>query len=302
MRRLGPDLRPSQPYRERLKKGARLPISDVMSLEAVIGRIDSILQLQQQVLDPGATLSSSLTGGAGVAAASSTGATAASTTAPTTTADFASLLANAQAASDTAAIGDSSSDAGSGVLSSASDPSGSALALLASQFGSASSTGTGALTSSLYPLTSSPTIGSNVSATSSDDPRFQAMVQEANSLVGKPYVWGGGHSNWSPQQGYDCSGFVSAVLHAGGYLSSPQDTVTLPNAPGIEAGPGQYVTIYDRDESGQEGHVIIDLGGQFYESGGESGPWGGGGGVERIGTPSAAYLATFNDILHPAGL
>ncbi len=47
------------------------------------------------------------------------------------------------------------------------------------------------------------------------------MVQEANSLVGKPYVWGGGHNGWGPQTGYDCSGFVSAVLHAGGYLSSP---------------------------------------------------------------------------------
>ena len=48
--------------------------------------------------------------------------------------------------------------------------------------------------------------------------------------------------------------------------------------------------------------MIIDIGGQFYESGGEHGSWGGGGGVEAISTPSAAYLATFNDVLHPAGL
>jgi hypothetical protein len=48
--------------------------------------------------------------------------------------------------------------------------------------------------------------------------------------------------------------------------------------------------------------VIIDIGGQFYESGGEAGAWGGGGGVESISTPSAAYLATFNDVLHPEGL
>ena len=128
------------------------------------------------------------------------------------------------------------------------------------------------------------------------------MVNEANSLLGKPYVYGGGHSGWGPQSGYDCSGFVSAVLHAGGYLSSPQDTVTLPSQAGMESGPGQYVTIYDRTQPGQSGHVIIQIDGQFYESGGEAGAWGGGGGVEKINQPTAAYLATFDTILHPAGL
>ncbi len=130
----------------------------------------------------------------------------------------------------------------------------------------------------------------------------QKMVAMADSLLGKPYVYGGGHSDWSPQSGYDCSGFVSAVLHAGGFLSSPVDTVNLPNQPGIESGPGQYVTIYDRPYSGENGHVIIEINGQFYESGGMHGSWGGGGGVEKIGRPSASYLATFGDVLHPAGL
>lgn len=139
-------------------------------------------------------------------------------------------------------------------------------------------------------------------ATGPEDPRIEAMQQQANSLVGKPYVYGGGHGSWGPQTGYDCSGFVSAVLHAGGYLSTPQDTTSLPNAAGMESGPGQYVTVYDRSQPGQDGHVIIDIDGQFYESGGESGSWGGGGGVEKISTPSASYLSTFNDVLHPAGL
>jgi cell wall-associated NlpC family hydrolase len=134
------------------------------------------------------------------------------------------------------------------------------------------------------------------------DPRVTAMTDAANALVGKPYVYGGGHSGWGPQSGYDCSGFVSAVLHAGGYLSSPQDTVSLPSQAGMEAGPGQSVTIYDRALPGQSGHVIIDINGQFYESGGSHGAWGGGGGVEKIGTPTAAYLATFPTVLHPSGL
>lgn len=136
----------------------------------------------------------------------------------------------------------------------------------------------------------------------SGDTRVQAMVNMANSLIGKPYVWGGGHGGFGPTSGYDCSGFVSAVLHAGGYLSQPADTTSLPSQTGIMAGPGQYVTIYDRAQPGETGHVIIEIGGQFYESGGETGPWGGGGGVEKIAQPPASYLATFETVLHPAGL
>ena len=124
----------------------------------------------------------------------------------------------------------------------------------------------------------------------------------ANSLIGKPYVWGGGHGGFGPTSGYDCSGFVSAVLHAGGYLTAPADTTALPSQPGILAGPGQSVTIFDRAQSAQNGHVIIEINGQFYESGGAAGAWGGGGGVEKIAQPSASYLATFETVLHPAGL
>ncbi len=132
--------------------------------------------------------------------------------------------------------------------------------------------------------------------------QVSAMQTMADSLLGKPYVWGGGHGSWAPQAGYDCSGFVSAVLHAGGYLSAPADTTSLPSQPGIAAGPGQYVTIYDRAQPGDTGHVIIEINGQFYESGGEKGAWGGGGGVAKIARPSDAYLATFPNVLHPQGL
>lgn len=139
-------------------------------------------------------------------------------------------------------------------------------------------------------------------AVSARDPRIEAMLEKATALLGKPYVWGGGHGSWAPASGYDCSGFVSAVLHAGGYLSRPQDTVTLPAANGIAPGPGNYVTIYDRDGAGQAGHVIIEIDGRFFESGGEHGSWGGGGGVEAIAAPTRAYLSSFDVILHPAGL
>jgi hypothetical protein len=233
-------------------------MSGAVSISAVVGRIDQILQLQQQILDPASLAASAATSTstAGTTGASFSTGSAASGTGTST--DFASQLASAQAAAGSTASGVVGSTA-SGVVS----------------------------------ATGGVGVG---------DPRVAAMVNEANSLVGKPYVYGGGHSGWGPQSGYDCSGFVSAVLHAGGYLTSPVDTTALPSQPGMVSGPGQYVTVYDRALSGQNGHVIIEINGQFYESGGMHGAWGGGGGVQKIGTPSASYLATFPTVLHPEGL
>ena len=233
-------------------------MSRLVSISAVVGRIDQIIQLQQQILDPASLAGSSA---ASTSAATSTGAsfsTGSAATGAGTSTDFASQLASAQAA-------------------------------------------TGSTTSGVVGSSAAGAVGAS-GGVSVGDSRVAAMVNEANSLVGRPYVYGGGHSGWGPQSGYDCSGFVSAVLHAGGYLTSPVDTTALPSQPGMVAGPGQSVTVYDRALSGQNGHVIIDINGQFYESGGMHGAWGGGGGVEKIGTPSAAYLATFPTVLHPEGL
>jgi cell wall-associated NlpC family hydrolase len=230
-------------------------MSGVVSISAVVGRIDQILQLQQQILDP-ASLA-----GASAASASTAASLATSTPGSGTSSDFASQLASAQ--------------------------------MTAPPLGSSVSGVVGSSASGVV----SPSGGVGVG-----DPRVAAMINEANSLVGKPYIVGGGHSGWGSQSGYDCSGFVSAVLHAGGFLTSPVDTTALPSQPGMVSGPGQYVTVYDRALPGQSGHVIIQINGQFYESGGMRGAWGGGGGVQKIGTPSASYLATFPTVLHPDGL
>jgi cell wall-associated NlpC family hydrolase len=261
-----------------------------MSISAVVGRIDQILQLQQQVADPAAfaasSSSSASTSSSGGAALSGSGSSAS---------NFAAALASAQGVaggSSSLAATDPSAAVAASALG---DPS-----LASSGLASSGLASSGLAAGGLVPGALATSTGTG--ATSASDLRVAAMVNEADSLIGKPYVWGGGHSGWGPQTGYDCSGFVSAVLHAGGYLSSPQDTQTLPSQAGMEPGPGQYVTIYDRTDAGGSDHVIININGQFYESGGETGSWGGGGGVAKIGTPSAAYLATFNTVLHPAGL
>jgi cell wall-associated NlpC family hydrolase len=288
-----------------------------MSFSDAIGQVDQIVQWEQQLSNPTA-----LTQSAGTAATGTTSDT--SSTDSSSGASFSNALAQAQSQTGTSALStlDPSQTASTGLDSTGTDTTATSStsgllgggdsqllsALQSATGGSGSASSSGLLTELESALQSSgasgtaSTAGLGTEATSASDPRVQSMVQEANSLIGKPYVWGGGHNNFGPQSGYDCSGFVSAVLHAGGYLSSPQDTETLPSAAGIESGPGQHVTIYDRTTPGQEGHVIMEIDGQFYESGGEQGSWGGGGGVQKISTPSAAYLSTFNLTLHPAGL
>jgi cell wall-associated NlpC family hydrolase len=262
-----------------------------MSIEAVVGRIDQIMVMRQQLADP-------------AAAAQSASGTASAGSAPTTStpASFSAALESALGAS---AIRTDSTASATGTDPRASatgtDPTTSALGIdPTAALGTDATAAAGAFSPALATLTpAATTIGSPTETAGS---QVEAMINMANSLVGKPYVYGGGHSGWGAQDGYDCSGFVSAVLHAGGYLNQPVDTTALPQQPGMEPGPGQHVTVYDRALPGQSGHVIIEIDGQFYESGGSRGEWGGGGGVEKIGTPSAAYLATFPNVVHPAGL
>jgi hypothetical protein len=133
--------------------------------------------------------------------------------------------------------------------------------------------------------------------------RVSAMRTMARLLNGMPYVWGGGHSSWDMVTGYDCSGFVSQVLHAGGYLAQPVTTQSLPLQNGIVSGPGRWITVFDRTDGGalDSDHVIIDINGQWWESGGGSAE-GGAGDVHRVSNMNSSYLASFNLVLHPRGL
>ena len=273
--------------RRRLKLPAPQPIPEEMSIEAVVGRVDQIMALQQQLADPASALQSS--GGAALPSAPTTSTAGAGTSSASS---FSDALNSAMASS---AIGADTT----GTTGVAADPTGALSPMLATASPTSLSTTSPTGLATTYPAGFAT---GTTAATGSAGAQVQAMTNMANTLVGLPYVYGGGHGGWGPQPGYDCSGFVSAVLHAGGYLSQPADTTSLPQQPGIEQGPGQYVTVYDRAQPGQSGHVIIEINGQFYESGGSHGAWGGGGGVEKIGPPSAAYLASFPNVLHPAGL
>ena len=68
-------------------------------------------------------------------------------------------------------------------------------------------------------------------------------IWATNYLVGRPYVWGGGHGTFY-DRGYDCSGSVSFLLHHAGALAQPTTSRGLQSYG--EPGPGHWVTIYAR--------------------------------------------------------
>jgi len=74
--------------------------------------------------------------------------------------------------------------------------------------------------------------------------RIKRVITAGNRLIGKPYVYGGGHRPFSRSldSGYDCSGTVSYALYGGRFLASP-----LPSGPMMSwgrSGPGRWLTVY----------------------------------------------------------
>ena len=86
------------------------------------------------------------------------------------------------------------------------------------------------------------------------------MIEAGNVIARSPYKWGGGHGKWQ-DDGYDCSGSVSFVLAAAGYLGSP-----LASGPLMSwgaSGPGKWVTIYSH-----QGHVWMTVAGIRFDTSG----------------------------------
>jgi cell wall-associated NlpC family hydrolase len=86
------------------------------------------------------------------------------------------------------------------------------------------------------------------------------MIEAGNVIARSPYLWGGGHGKWI-DKGYDCSGSVSFVLAAAGYLEAP--LASGPLMSWGESGPGKWVTIYSH-----EGHVWMVVAGVRFDTSG----------------------------------
>ncbi|MGH2955705.1 MAG: coiled-coil domain-containing protein [Solirubrobacterales bacterium] len=114
----------------------------------------------------------------------------------------------------------------------------------------------------------------------------RAVIDAANAINDKPYVWGGGHGSFE-SSGYDCSGAVSYALHGGGLLDSPMDSTgfTAYGAPG----GGSWITTY-----AYSGHMYAVIAGLRFDTSdtGGSGPrW-----HESMRSPSG-FIAR-----HPPGM
>lgn len=78
-------------------------------------------------------------------------------------------------------------------------------------------------------------------------------IAAGNQLIGKPYVYGGGHASFIAS-GYDCSGAVSFALHGADLLASPLDSSAL-ELWGV-GGAGRWITVYANPQ-----HAYADVAG-----------------------------------------
>ena len=87
------------------------------------------------------------------------------------------------------------------------------------------------------------------------------VINAANTIVGRPYVWGGGHASFY-SQGYDCSGSVSFALFGGGLIPRPLASGELEGwgAPG----PGKWITVY-----ANAGHTFAEIAGLRWDTVGD---------------------------------
>jgi hypothetical protein len=73
-------------------------------------------------------------------------------------------------------------------------------------------------------------------------PEVQNAIWAANTIIGLPYVYGGGHNLRFTGRGYDCSGTVSFALHGASLLRAPLDSGSFMRW-GL-AGKGDWFTVY----------------------------------------------------------
>ncbi len=87
----------------------------------------------------------------------------------------------------------------------------------------------------------------------------QQAIAAGNDLVGKPYIYGGGHRTFY-DEGYDCSGAASYVLHAIGRLNTPNPSDYFREYG--ESGSGKWNTVY-----AHRGHVFLVVAGLRFDTG-----------------------------------
>jgi hypothetical protein len=115
----------------------------------------------------------------------------------------------------------------------------------------------------------------------------KGAIDAADTIIGRPYIWGGGHGSFY-SNGYDCSGSVSFALFGGGLIPRPLTSGELEHwgAPG----PGKWITVY-----ANAGHTFAEIAGLRWDTVGD-----------EQGTGPRWHLATTSTagfvVRHPPGL
>lgn len=94
-----------------------------------------------------------------------------------------------------------------------------------------------------------------------------ALINAANQVARKPYVYGGGHGG-GPEglftdTAYDCSGSISYALAAAGFIKTPM--ASGPMMTWGKPGKGKWVTIY-----ANEGHAFMVVAGLRFDTSGRA--------------------------------
>ena len=121
-------------------------------------------------------------------------------------------------------------------------------------------------------------------------PAVQRLIWAVNKIIGRPYVFGGGHSSFIAS-GYDCSGTVSYALHGGHLLKAPLDSSQFMGWG--RAGQGQWLTVLTNP-----GHAYLDVAGLRLDTSAADDPTNQQGPRWRPLRPGNAGYT----IRHPAGL
>jgi hypothetical protein len=96
-------------------------------------------------------------------------------------------------------------------------------------------------------------------------------IAAANEIVGKPYVYGGGHTlARAVAAGYDCSGTVSHALRGARLLKAPLDSSSFLRWG--RAGGGRWITVYTNP-----GHAFAVIAGLRLDTSAAGDPNGGSG-------------------------
>ena len=119
--------------------------------------------------------------------------------------------------------------------------------------GTIAGTPTGAVPHLLVPGTRAEIVHGLAAAPESAPAVVQHIIWAANKIIGRPYVFGGGHKSFV-SAGYDCSGTVSFALHGGRLLKAPLDSSDFMGWG--HSGQGEWLTILTNP-----GHAYLDVAG-----------------------------------------